>query len=198
MLCLACLLARSRRIRVWLARKPSRNTMRITQTCRNEKKPETCTDLEPGCSSIAGMVIKTCGAVAVLVAVMVGMPFSSLADDPPLVYPVENSGASSNYPAPPLPTFINCPVIQPLPDPFCWANDPMNKNHTRSSKPRSRIMRLEASRRLLCRTFLPATRAAPLRARVAPSQCVQPTVLTPSRSLAPSASRRRQRPPIRS
>jgi hypothetical protein len=52
---------------------------------------------------------------------------------PPLVYSVENSGASSNYPAPPLPTLLTSPVIQPLPDPFCWANDPTNKNGTRGT-----------------------------------------------------------------
>jgi hypothetical protein len=62
---------------------------------------------------------------------MVGMPFSSLADDPPLVYAIENTGAG--YPAPPLPTLINCPVILPLPDPFCWANDARNFGGTRST-----------------------------------------------------------------
>ncbi|HTY87119.1 MAG TPA: DUF4082 domain-containing protein [Candidatus Acidoferrum sp.] len=76
--------------------------------------------------------MKTCWVIAAVMAVLVGMPLQSMADLP-LVYSVENSGASSNYPAPPLPTFVNCPVIQPLPDPFCWANDPTNKNGTRST-----------------------------------------------------------------
>jgi len=40
----------------------------------------------------------------------------------PLVYDVEHTG--TNFPAPPLPTMANLPVIQPLPDPFAWANDP--------------------------------------------------------------------------
>ena len=76
--------------------------------------------------------MKTFCAAATLAAIMVGLPLSSMADIP-LVYSVENSGAKSNYPAPPLPTLINCPNIQPLPDPFCWANDPTNKNGTRST-----------------------------------------------------------------
>ncbi|MEI9960933.1 MAG: hypothetical protein WDM76_07300 [Limisphaerales bacterium] len=38
----------------------------------------------------------------------------------PLFYAVENTG--TNFPAPPLPTLGNLPVIQPLPDPFKWAN----------------------------------------------------------------------------
>ena len=62
---------------------------------------------------------------------MVGMPFSSMADDPPLVYAVENTGAG--YPAPPLPTLANLPTILPLPDPFTWANDPRNVGGTRST-----------------------------------------------------------------
>ena len=107
-------------------------TMQIAITNQNEMKPEPCIGHERGRSSIAGMVMKTCCSLAALAAVMVGMPFSSMADIP-LVYSVENSGASSNYPAPPLPTLINCPIIQPLPDPFCWANDPTNKNGTRST-----------------------------------------------------------------
>jgi fibronectin type 3 domain-containing protein len=50
---------------------------------------------------------------------------------PALVYPVEFTG--TNFPAPPLPTLGNLPVIQPLPDPFAWANDPLNTNATRST-----------------------------------------------------------------
>jgi hypothetical protein len=43
-----------------------------------------------------------------------------LAQTMPLVYNVENTGA--NYPIPYLPTFNQLPVIQPLPDPFEWAD----------------------------------------------------------------------------
>jgi hypothetical protein len=38
----------------------------------------------------------------------------------PLVYNVENTGAS--YPLPPLPTINQLPVVEPLPDPFMWSN----------------------------------------------------------------------------
>jgi hypothetical protein len=38
----------------------------------------------------------------------------------PLVYPVENTGAG--YPLPPLPTIDQLSAIEPLPDPFMWAN----------------------------------------------------------------------------
>jgi hypothetical protein len=48
-----------------------------------------------------------------------------------LVYSVENRG--TNYPAPPLPTLGHLRFIQPLPDPFTWANDPLNTNGTRST-----------------------------------------------------------------
>ena len=53
------------------------------------------------------------------------------ATPPPLVYSVENTGA--NCAAPPFPTLGNLPFIQPFPDPFCWANDPLNINGTRST-----------------------------------------------------------------
>jgi hypothetical protein len=46
----------------------------------------------------------------------------------PLVYSVENT--ATNYPAPPLPTLANCPFIQPLPDPFAWANDPFGSTRS--------------------------------------------------------------------
>jgi dienelactone hydrolase len=39
---------------------------------------------------------------------------------PPLVYGVENSGAACK--APPLPAFGDLPIIEPLPDPFRWAD----------------------------------------------------------------------------
>ncbi len=51
----------------------------------------------------------------------------------PSVYAAENTGL--NCPPPPLPTLAsgNLRYIQPLPDPFCWANDPVNMNSTRST-----------------------------------------------------------------
>ncbi|HYG24862.1 MAG TPA: hypothetical protein VEH04_19005 [Verrucomicrobiae bacterium] len=52
-------------------------------------------------------------------------------DTPPLVYSVEFTG--TNFPAPPLPTLANLPIIQPLPDPFAWASDPLNMVGTRST-----------------------------------------------------------------
>ena len=91
-------------------------------------KQETCTRHARGRSSLAGMVIRTCCSVAALVAVMIGMPFSSMADDLPLVYAVENTGAG--YPAPPLPTLANLPTILPLPDPFAWANAPFGSTRS--------------------------------------------------------------------
>ena len=54
-----------------------------------------------------------------------------MADTPPLVYSIENTG--TNFPAPPLPTLGNLPFIQPLPDPFYWASDPLNKGGTGST-----------------------------------------------------------------
>lgn len=53
--------------------------------------------------------------------VMVGMPSGGMAQVP-LVYDVEHTG--TNFPAPPLPTMANLPIVQPLPDPFAWASDP--------------------------------------------------------------------------
>ena len=51
----------------------------------------------------------------------------------PLVYAVENTGA--RFPAPPMPTLAsgNLAFIQGLPDPFAWANDPLNLGSTRST-----------------------------------------------------------------
>jgi hypothetical protein len=46
----------------------------------------------------------------------------------PFVYDVEDTGAK--YPAPPLPTLGNTPYIEPLPDPFAWAEDPLGKNRS--------------------------------------------------------------------
>jgi hypothetical protein len=48
------------------------------------------------------------------------MVIDSIAQTLPLVYGVENTGAS--YPKPPLPTLNQLPIIQSLPDPFIWAD----------------------------------------------------------------------------
>jgi len=45
---------------------------------------------------------------------------NSLAQEMPLVYDVENTGAA--YPVPYLPSFSELPVIKSLPDPFEWAD----------------------------------------------------------------------------
>jgi len=46
---------------------------------------------------------------------------SSLSQDlPPLVYEVENTGVDCTKP--PLPAFIDLPVIEPLTDPFEWSD----------------------------------------------------------------------------
>jgi fibronectin type 3 domain-containing protein len=53
---------------------------------------------------------------------------------PPLVYSVENTG--TNFAAPLLPVVPPAtvfPLIQPLPDPFYWANDPLNMGGTGST-----------------------------------------------------------------
>lgn len=49
----------------------------------------------------------------------------------PLVYANENTGAK--YPAPPLPSKEQAAFIEPLPDPFAWANDPLGKTRSTSS-----------------------------------------------------------------
>jgi Glucuronyl esterase, fungi len=80
-----------------------------------------------GRSRVVGMIMKTCCSMAALLVVIFGMPLSSRADLP-LVYDVENTG--TNFPAPPLPTLANLPTIQPLPDPFAWANDPFGSTRS--------------------------------------------------------------------
>ncbi|WP_340110717.1 T9SS type A sorting domain-containing protein [Maribellus mangrovi] len=45
---------------------------------------------------------------------------SSFAQEIPLVYSVENTG--KDFPVPNLPDFENLPAIEPLPDPFLWAD----------------------------------------------------------------------------
>jgi hypothetical protein len=54
----------------------------------------------------------------------------------PLVYAVENTGAE--YPPPPLPDLGSLPFIQPLPDPFAWAKDPLGKTRSTSLRDWSR------------------------------------------------------------
>jgi hypothetical protein len=79
---------------------------------------------------ISKFFLKTCCSIVAMAALMVEMPFSSRAE-PPLVYSAENTG--TNYPAPPLPTLGHLPLIQPLPDPFYWASDPLNAGGTSST-----------------------------------------------------------------
>jgi len=87
------------------------------------------------------MFLKTCCAAAGLVAVIFVVASCALTNDssggngkssgpPPLVYSQENTGA--NYPAPPLPDQAHATVIEPFPDPFAWAADPLGK--TRSTR----------------------------------------------------------------
>src|ERR1035441_7589967 len=105
--------------------------MQLAQINQNEMEREPCIGREPGRSSVAGIVMKTCCSIAAFVAVMVGIPCSSMADDtnaPPLVYAAENTG--TNFPAPPLPTLANLPTIRPLPDPFAWANAPFGSTRS--------------------------------------------------------------------
>ncbi len=45
---------------------------------------------------------------------------NSFAQDIPLVYDLENTGAECT--APPLPAFADLPVVEPLPDPFAWSD----------------------------------------------------------------------------
>ena len=66
-------------------------------------------------------------SVAVLVATMFGLNSHSMADDlkdfadqRPLVYTVENTGAS--FPAPVLPAMADLPTVAPLTDPFMWSD----------------------------------------------------------------------------
>lgn len=67
---------------------------------------------------------------------MTGIFVESYAQDIPLVYDVENTGAE--FPQPILPGFSNLPVIEPLTDPFLWSDgskrDTMfaNWNHRRA------------------------------------------------------------------
>ncbi len=105
--------------------------MRIAQKPPMEMARKHRIGFQRGLSGIAGMALKTFFSAATLAAVVIGMPFSSPAQTPPLVYDVENTG--TNFPAPPLPTLGNLPRIDPLPDPFAWANDPRNIGGTRST-----------------------------------------------------------------
>ena len=55
-----------------------------------------------------------------LAAVVLLCAANSTAQTPPLVYTVENTGAS--FPAPVLPDFAHSPINRQLPDPFVFAN----------------------------------------------------------------------------
>ena len=94
-------------------------------------------------STVTGNVLKTCCSLAALAAILAGTTSTGVSQDSsaanaqpggslPLVYAVENTGA--NFPAPPLPVMADLPVIQPLPDPFAWAADPLDANGTRSTR----------------------------------------------------------------
>ena len=83
--------------------------------------------------------MKTFCSMVVLVVIIVGMSSCTSTDAAkgssaahaksiPFVYAVENTGAK--FPAPPLPTLADLPVIQPLPDPFAWAADPLGKKRS--------------------------------------------------------------------
>ncbi len=61
---------------------------------------------------------------------MGGISVSSMADLP-YYFSVENT--ATNYAAPPLPVLSSQPLIQPLPDPFYYASDPMNIHGTAST-----------------------------------------------------------------
>lgn len=50
----------------------------------------------------------------------ISMVVSSMAQEMPLVYDVENTGA--DYTLPPLPSFDQLPIIKSFPDPFKWAD----------------------------------------------------------------------------
>lgn len=60
-------------------------------------------------------------AKSTLVTLLLNLVTLSLFAQIPLVYSTENTGAASCT-APPLPPFNQLPVIQPLPDPFMWAD----------------------------------------------------------------------------
>ncbi|MCW3787801.1 T9SS type A sorting domain-containing protein [Plebeiibacterium sediminum] len=53
----------------------------------------------------------------------------------PLVYDSENSGADIVRDATTLPSLADCPVVQPLPDPFAWSADPLGVSPVRSTDP---------------------------------------------------------------
>ena len=77
---------------------------------------------------IASVLLNVVRFASVLMAAVFGVPSHSLADDvkndsakqPPLVYAVENTGAS--FPAPILPAMADLSVIKPLTDPFMWSD----------------------------------------------------------------------------
>jgi hypothetical protein len=65
--------------------------------------------------------------LAILMATIVALPLSAVADDkkdsapqPPLVYAVENTGAQ--FPSPVLPGLDDLPSVAPLTDPLMWSN----------------------------------------------------------------------------
>jgi hypothetical protein len=103
-----------------------------TNQDQNEQKPRL--GREPGRPGVAGAVVTTSCLFAALLlligykAASASSGGSSAGSALPLVYGMENMGAK--FPAPPLPAVGEAPFIQPLPDPFAWANDPLGKTRS--------------------------------------------------------------------
>jgi dienelactone hydrolase len=102
---------------------------------QNVQKPQS--RREPNRPGVAGLVAATTCLFAATAVLLFGCKSSSpsgggvsMPGTLPMVYSVENTG--TKFPAPPLPTLDKLPFIQPLPDPFAWAKDPLG--NTRSTK----------------------------------------------------------------
>ena len=94
-----------------------------------------------------------------LAAVVLLCAANSLAQaQPPLVYTVENTGAS--YPAPVLPDFAHPPINRQMPDPFVFFNGTRDTTWPRSSNTATNgCRRLSKTRSVQS----PTARTAPLR-----------------------------------
>ena len=109
--------------------------MQIPQTYLDHTEQNPRIGREPSRPGVAGTVVTASCFAAVLVLLAIGCvstnPGNGASSDPrvlPLVYAVENTGAK--LPAPPLPELGKLPFIQPLPDPFAWAKDPLGKTRS--------------------------------------------------------------------
>ncbi|HET7348441.1 MAG TPA: hypothetical protein VFJ10_13990, partial [Acidobacteriaceae bacterium] len=73
-----------------------------------------------------GWILRGASSLALLVFVSAAAPAAFCQENTsgdastPLVYGVENTGAS--YPAPTFPPFAQLPIIRPLPDPFLFVD----------------------------------------------------------------------------